>query len=660
MTHFSVSSFQRGVATPRTTRRALWQKTICGLVASLMLATSIVQAGTWTPLSNSNPEFFTDTMLLLTDGSVMVLSGNDYRSWTKLTPDATGSYVNGTWSYLPSMSTNRQNFASTVLTDGRVMVLGGQFSGPSLTKNDTNTGTIYNPVTNKWTTMTAFPEPKFGAGPAVLHPFGYVLAGGQTAFTHFYYPPSDFWFTFGSNLAGDPKLRTDVNTEETWLLLPDNNILSYDVNASITNTAGTAQKFSYNSDAWVDAGTLTALLTTATQKSKVGPGSVLPNGKVIQIGGNEATAIYTPPVSSAQPGTWVAGPSLPVGMGADDAPGAMLPDGHFLFLADFYPSTSPTMLFDYDYVSNTITNITATLPSQLQSELSFTDSSTCRMLVLPDGGLLLSTGGFFDNIWVYKTSGTPLATWKPTISSVSKTAANTYQVIGSQLNGISEGATFGNNARMSTNYPIVKLTSTGGIVRYARTSNWNAGISRPGSGNFGSFNFQAPAGLPAGTYNVSVIANGIASPTSLPLTIQPGLVTASFANGVLTVTGDGEASNITMTYKQTKTSGVLTSATVTIAANDIYTMVNGTSSVVLNVGTARFNANVDMGAGDDSVTFNSFYSQTINLQLGLGNDTASFLYNSIYTLLSIDGGAGSDVVTFTGNSIIKQTVTNVP
>jgi hypothetical protein len=655
MTQFSVSSFERRAATPGASLRALWQKAICGLIASLMLATSIVQAGTWTPLTNSNPEFYTDTMLLLTDGSVMVLSGNDYRSWTKLTPDATGSYVNGTWSYLPSMSTNRQNFASTVLTDGRVMVLGGQFSGPSFTKNDTNTGTIYDPVTNKWQVMAPFPEPKFGAGPAVLHPFGYVLAGGQTTSTRFYYPPSNLWF---SNIY--TKLRADVNTEETWLLLPDNNILSYDVNASITASAATAQKYSYNTNTWVDAGTLTALLTTATQKSKLGPGSVLPNGNVIQIGGNESTAIYTPPVSSAQPGTWAAGPSLPVGMGADDAPGAMLPDGHFLFLADFYPSASPTMLFDYDYVSNTITNITATLPPQLQSELSFTTSSTCRMLVLPDGGLLLSTGGFFDNIWVYKTSGTPLATWKPTISNVTKTAANTYQVLGTQITGISEGATFGNEARMSTNYPIIKLTSSGGIVQYARTTNWTPSVSRPGSGSFGFCNFQAPIGIPSGSYNVSLIANGIASPTSIPVTIQPGVVTASFASGVLTITGDGEANNITATYKQIKTSGVLTGATVTIVANDTFSTVNGTSSVVFNVGTARFNANIDMGGGDDSLTLNSFFSQTVNVQLGAGNDTASFLYNSIYTLLTVDGGVGTDVLTFTGNSIIKQTITNVP
>lgn len=635
-----------------------WRNRLFAALSLLSLLATNASAGTWSQLANDSPEYYSDTMILLTDGSVMVLSGYDYKSWTKLTPDSTGSYVNGTWSYQAPMLGVRRNFGSTLLTDGRLLVLGGEYSGSAYTKNDTNTGTIYNPTTNKWTPMAAYPEPKFGAGPLVLHPYGYVLAGGQTAFTRFYYPPSDYWFTYnGTSLTGDPKLRTDVNTNETWLLLPDNSVLSYDVNASITNSTATAQRFSTSTATWLDSGTPTALLTTAVQKSKLGPGAVLPNGKVIQIGGNETTAIYTPPASSNQPGTWAAGPTLPAGMGADGAPGAMLPDGHFLFLAENYASNSSVALYDYNYLNNTVTDITSSLPSLLQAYLSFVSSSDCRMLVLPDGGLLLSTS---YNLWVYKSSGVPLAAWKPTITNVTKSGAGLYQVQGTNVTGISEGATFGSAARMSTNYPIIKL-KLGNAVTYARTANWSAGISRPGFNQFSSFNFQSPPGLPAGNYTVSIIANGIESPTGIVTSIKPGNVTAAFASGTLTVTGDAEANNVTMTYKQTKTSGVLTAATVTVTPNDAYTTVNnGTVPVVLNVGTARFNANINMGAGNDNVTLNSFYSATVNLLLGDGNDTASLLYNSIYTLLAVDGGIGTDTVTYTGNSIIKQTTTNVP
>ncbi|MDB5343857.1 MAG: subtilase family protein [Schlesneria sp.] len=175
-----------------------------------------------------------------------------------------------------------------------------------------------------------------------------------------------------------------------------------------------------------------------------------------------------------------------------------------------------------------------------------------------------------------------------------------------------------------------------------------------------------------GGYSAAIGADactGLGVPNGVPLTQlftnytppPPPMVTASFANGILTITGDAQPNNITMTYKQTKVSGVFTGATVTIVPGDTSTIVNGSSTgVALEVGKLRYAVNANMGAGDDTITFNSFFSSTITLALGDGNDTASFLYNSIYTLLSIDGGAGSDVVTLLGNAIIKQTEVNVP
>jgi len=58
-------------------------------------------AGTWKDLANQ-PGVNIDTMLLLTDGTVMaheLASPN----WHRLTPDANGSYLNGTWAAMPPM-----------------------------------------------------------------------------------------------------------------------------------------------------------------------------------------------------------------------------------------------------------------------------------------------------------------------------------------------------------------------------------------------------------------------------------------------------------------------------------------------------------------------------------------------------------------------------
>lgn len=141
----------------------------------------------------------------------------------------------------------------------------------------------------------------------------------------------------------------------------------------------------------------------------------------------------------------------------------------------------------------------------------------------------------------------------------------------------------------------------------------------------------------------------------------PPKVTTSFASGKLTITGDDKANNISVTYTQTKFRNVVTAASVTITSGDGTTQINGsTSSVTYSVGTARFAVACSMAGGDDVVSFNSLFASTVAVSLGDGNDSASFLYNSIGTSLTVDGGTGTDTVTSTGNSIAKQTITNVP
>ena len=80
---------------------------------------------------------------------------------------------------------------------------------------------------------------------------------------------------------------------------------------------------------------------------------------------------------------------------------------------------------------------------------------------------------------------------------------------GSQLNGVSEGAYYGDDAQMSTNYPIVRLSNASNHVYYARTTDWTIGVATGETSE--STDFTLPVGLPAGNYRLSVVANGIAS-----------------------------------------------------------------------------------------------------------------------------------------------------
>src|SRR5690348_3801331 len=69
--------------------------------AALLFLSAAAGAQTWQPL-NHPAAFGAGAMLLLTDGTVLVHAEQSNSSqWSKLTPDASGSYVNGTWSSSP-------------------------------------------------------------------------------------------------------------------------------------------------------------------------------------------------------------------------------------------------------------------------------------------------------------------------------------------------------------------------------------------------------------------------------------------------------------------------------------------------------------------------------------------------------------------------------
>src|SRR2546421_12584271 len=100
-----------------------------GITCVIVLAGLGTMIGqTWTPL-NHQPNFSASTALLLTDGTVMVHDAGA-QNWWKLTPDATGSYINGTWSQLASLPAGYSPlyYASAVLRGGRVIVMGGEYN----------------------------------------------------------------------------------------------------------------------------------------------------------------------------------------------------------------------------------------------------------------------------------------------------------------------------------------------------------------------------------------------------------------------------------------------------------------------------------------------------------------------------------------------------
>ena len=129
------------------------------------------------------------------------------------------------------------------------------------------------------------------------------------------------------------------------------------------------------------------------------------------------------------------------------------------------------------------------------------------MLVLPTGQVMVCDDR--GRIAVYTPGGSPEPSWRPAIDEIAQGAGATYSLTGTQLNGLSEGAAYGDDNEMASNYPIVQLTASDGQVSYARTTGWKSLVA---TGSLVEYvDFALPAALGPGVYSVRAIANGIAS-----------------------------------------------------------------------------------------------------------------------------------------------------
>ena len=467
--------------------------TACMLTVAGMTAQSNA-VGTWIPVTATAPGQSGGGLILLSDGSVLCKSysgGTDGLGniWNKLTPDIHGSYANGTWSSIAPMIDTRLYFSSQLLMDGRLYVAGGEY-GTGLAK-----GEVYNPLTNTWT-ATPSPLGNVSDGNSELMPDGRVmqaLVAGTLKGTSIYNPKTNT-FVAGPTCKG-------IHNESAWMKLPDNSILFVD------RLATASERYIPLRNAWYVDGVVPVALYDA-YGYETGGAVLLPNGKAFFVGSTGKTALYTPTGTETK-GTWAAGAVVPGSNGAPDAPMAMMSDGKVLHLASPIPTSAnhfptPTTFYEYDYLTNTHTQISAPTGGT-----SINDSCyVFTLLDLPDGNVLFAYQGS-SQYYIYRPSGAPLAAGKPVISYYSQDGCGKYTLTGTKFNGISEGASYGDDWQMNTNYPIIRLSS-GTNVYYARTYNWNScGVS---TGNMvTTTNFTIPASVPAGTYSMVVTANGIAS-----------------------------------------------------------------------------------------------------------------------------------------------------
>ncbi len=529
--------------------------------------------GSWTPLNNQ-PTFLNagaSYQLLLTDGSVLVLdSGGDanltntYPDVWKLTPDAFGSYVNGTWSQLANLPAipayinwpiqyachsdpNEPNqtqyapasFASAVLADGRVVFAGGENNGLNATEQvNTNMCAIYDPVTDTWTALnpppfiidqqtdpaiqdppraTWAPNAIGDAASVILEDGTFMLCPKMTNQCAYLNPKTLEWTEVGT------RTNPGMNDEQFLVLLPNGKVLTTEcyngqyfapeIYGSFPANLTNSLLYNPKTKSWSSAGSTIQPLTDP-DLGEVGPAVLMPDGKVVVFGG---TTTGQNVLFDSKTETWSVTRPFPVGPGEEgqltcaDSAAALLPNGNVLVVAGPYAFSPPPHFFQFTYDTH-----------ELIEQLPYPDaenivSVAVEMLVLPTGQIMVTSGT--TDVEIYTPDDKSYkADWAPVIHDAPKKvhAGKTYKIKGIRFNGMSQGASYGDNYQSATNYPLVRITNKKtGHVFYCRTHDHSyMGVA---SNKDVHTYFDVPDDIEHGKSKLEVVTNGI---PSKPVTIN--------------------------------------------------------------------------------------------------------------------------------------------
>ena len=481
-------------------------------------------AGFWGQL-RSQPPAPLGPCWLLTDGRVFAKQDASSNCWI-LTPDATGDYSKGTWQQAASMTGDRRYFASAVLANGRLLVCGGEYYNGS--KVNTNLCEIYDPVADSWTAVAPpatpptkrrgrpTPWPAIGDAPCVVLPNGKFVLGNIKTTAYAIFDPATQAFTVSPNRKG-----SSCN-EETWVLMPDGNVLTID-----TNSPPNTETYDPTTDTWSPTGTTgTSVISPGAE---IGSGLALPDGRGLMAGGNGTLAFAA---TGANP-AWTLGASFPPDQNGlphqpKDAPACLLPSGNVLFAvapndqgSTGFPAGVKFFLFDPPPVAyDPLGSPWLSVPSD--SVPTSGSAYNMAMLMLPTGQVLLTFSGDPGQAALYTPAGTPQQAWRPVIDKWPKRvkAGSTIQVSGTQLNGLSQCSVYGDDVAVSTNYPIARTLLRNGRVRYLRTHDHSTMGIATGAQEV-TTSLDIPADLPRGRVTLQIVTNGIAS-TGTPVTVVKG------------------------------------------------------------------------------------------------------------------------------------------
>jgi len=584
-------------------------------------------AQSWVAVQNV-PNIGAYNPLLLTDGTVMVQDAvaND---WWKLTPDASGNYVDGTWTQLANTGNWAPlYYASQVMTDGRVFAMGGEYDGDGPPVWD-NTGEIYNPATNTWTSLAA-PSgwSQIGDMASVSLPNGDVMFADPLSANCAIFNPTTNTLTapYGS---GKPD---GYNDEEGLTLLPDGNIFT----VSCWN-ADQAYEFNTQTATWSSLPN-TPYGIVDVPDAEIGPAVLQYNGSIIQFGGNGSNAIFNPATS-----TWSSAPSFPKITAGQiecaDAPACLLPNGNVLVEAS--PGYGNIGCYFYIWNGTSLTQITGT------PDAADAPGYAPNFLTLPNGQIMETDQS--SDIELYNPGGTPVAAAAPLITDAPSQlkAGASYIIYGQQFNGLSGASAYGDDEQNETNYPIIKLTMSTGTVYYCKEYGPSTMGICTGTTTV-STHFTVPQAVPIGTAKLQVVTNGIAS-NAVSVSVEPpiGATSVSVFQGT---NGHGTIASLSTVDGNCYTADSENSSAGQVVA--VEATFNLPQSTVQSIGL-RGSAAARSGATEQAYAYN-FVSKTWIL---IGD--TSFIGSSQTAITAITSSNASQFVNTANNNQVELIIRSV-
>jgi len=295
-------------------------------------------AGTWSAVGSiSGPRHARLTALkngkVMIAGGLIAASDCTYTNAVELFDPASN-----TWSAVASMAVRRDSSASvTLLNDGRVLVVGGgNTCGGNLSSVE-----LYDPVANTWTTKAPTSVLRRGHIAALI-PGGtsgkLLVAGGSDSPTtgEVYDPATNTWTGTSATVTAGLWGYTNATT------LPDGRVLAAGGYAASVGPLSSAQIYDPSTNAW------TAAAPLAGKRHR--HASVLVGGKVLVLGGADATPLSTAELYDPATNTWS---SLPNMSTARLAPAAIaLSATKVLVVGGLSPAKSTAEVLTLDTLAN--------------------------------------------------------------------------------------------------------------------------------------------------------------------------------------------------------------------------------------------------------------------------------------------------------------------